>query len=52
MSGQAMVILILVGGFVWGGFLVLLLRALRMEGAKQREAEADDAGVDPGAGLR
>lgn len=48
MSGQAILMMVLVGGFVWGGFLVLLARALRKEGAKTRAGD----GVDPTAGLR
>lgn len=52
MSSQAILVLILVGGFVWGGFLGLLIRALRKEGAKQRQAETGNEGVDPQSGLR
>lgn len=42
MSTEAILMLVLVGGFVWGGFLVLLVRALRKEGAKQRQARDDE----------
>ena len=41
MSGMAVTFLVLIGGFVWGGFLLLLRRAMRSEAAK--------AGSDGGA---
>lgn len=34
MSALAALFMVLVGGFVWGGFLLLLLRAVRSEAAK------------------
>ena len=34
MSGSAMVMMILVCGFVWGGFVYLLVRAVRSEADK------------------
>ena len=34
MSGMAWLVFAVVGGFVWGGFLLLLLRAARREGDK------------------
>jgi Putative methionine and alanine importer, small subunit len=34
MSGSAIVMMVLVCGFVWGGFVYLLLRALRSEARK------------------
>lgn len=34
MSGQAVAFMVLVGGFVWGGFLFLLVRAIRSEAGK------------------
>ena len=37
MSAPAIVMLVLVGSFVWGGFLALLVRAVRREGAKRAE---------------
>lgn len=37
MSTPALLMLALVGGFVWGGFLVLLIHALRREGSKASE---------------
>lgn len=37
MSALAMVTMVGICGFVWGGFLVLLVRAVRMEGAKARD---------------
>ena len=40
MSGLALTFLCLVGGFVWGGFLLLLRRAMR--------SEADKAGIGDG----
>lgn len=36
MSSTAITLMIVICGLVWGGFLVLLTRALRREGAKQR----------------
>jgi hypothetical protein len=36
MTTVAWLVLILVCGFVWGGFLTLLLRALRAEDSKVR----------------
>ncbi len=35
MSGSALVMMIVVCGLIWGGFLALLSRAVRREGAKQ-----------------
>ncbi len=35
MSGVALLFLLLVGGFVWGGFVVLLARAVRREAGKR-----------------
>ena len=46
MSAAAVAFMILVGGFVWGGFVVLLLRAVRSEGRKERTR----AGSEPGGG--
>ncbi|MCZ6507949.1 MAG: MetS family NSS transporter small subunit [Acidobacteria bacterium] len=34
MSGSAVVMMILVCGFVWGGFVYLLVRAVRSEAGK------------------
>ena len=34
MSIEAIVVMVLVCGFVWGGFVLLLVRAIREEGAK------------------
>ncbi|MCZ6725856.1 MAG: methionine/alanine import family NSS transporter small subunit [Acidobacteria bacterium] len=34
MSGSAVVMMILVCGFVWGGFVYLLVRAVRSEADK------------------
>ena len=34
MSGQAIGFMLLVCGLVWGGFLILLVRAVRSEGRK------------------
>lgn len=36
MSPIALKVMILVCGFIWGGFALLLARALRREGAKKR----------------
>ena len=44
MSGPALLFLLLVGGFVWGGFLLLLVRAVRREAGKSRAPEAGEAG--------
>ncbi len=35
MTGQAIVMMVLVSGVIWGGFAALLLRAIRREGEKQ-----------------
>lgn len=37
MSADAVAVMAVVCTFVWGGFLVLLTRAMRKEGAKERE---------------
>ena len=39
MSVLALTFLVLVGGFVWGGFLLLLVRAVRSEAAKAGHEE-------------
>jgi len=36
MSLSAAVMMVLICGFVWGGFSTLLIRAIRREGDKQR----------------
>ncbi len=41
MSGLAILMMALICGLVWGGFLSLLARAVRSEGAK---SEVGDAG--------
>jgi hypothetical protein len=38
MSGSALVFMILVGGFVWGGFVLLLLGAMRRGAEKSTRA--------------
>jgi len=35
MSGSAIVVMVVICGSVWGGFLALLWRAIRREGAKR-----------------
>ncbi len=45
MSGAAIAFMVLVGGFVWGGFVALLVRAVRCEAAK-----SDAAGGERRAG--
>lgn len=37
MSAGAVVMMVAICGLVWGGFLVLLTRALREEGRKRRD---------------
>ncbi|HEX6200876.1 MAG TPA: MetS family NSS transporter small subunit [Thermoanaerobaculia bacterium] len=37
MSAAAVVMMLVVCSIVWGGFAVLLVRAVRMEGAKSRD---------------
>jgi len=37
MNSTALVMMIVVCGAVWGGFAVLLIRALRSESAKKKE---------------
>jgi hypothetical protein len=39
MSGTALAFMVLVGGFVWGGFVVLLIRAMRCEADKSDSRE-------------
>jgi hypothetical protein len=36
MSSLALTVMIVICGIVWGGFVVLLTRAFRREGAKQK----------------
>ena len=43
MSASAVMMLVLICGFVWGGFVTLLTRAIRREGAKQ-QADRSSAG--------
>lgn len=38
MSPLAILVLVLIGGFVWGGFTVFLIRALRSERSRSRDA--------------
>lgn len=42
MSPMALTVMIAVCGFVWGGFVVLLTKALRSEGAKKQGAKQKD----------
>ncbi len=44
MSGSAVVFMLLIGGFVWGGFVVLLVRALRCEAEKSASGESGPGG--------
>lgn len=37
MNASAITAMILIGGFVWGGFLVLLIHGIRHERRKMRE---------------
>lgn len=37
MNASAITALVLIGGFVWGGFLVLLIHGIRHERRKTRE---------------
>lgn len=39
MSATALVFLLLIAGFVWGGFVALLWRAVRREADKRRAGE-------------
>lgn len=39
MSGMAIVMMVLICGFVWGGFITLITRALRAEGVKNEASE-------------
>lgn len=38
MDTAAIVMMVAICTFVWGGFLLLLVRAVRREGAKRRES--------------
>jgi heme/copper-type cytochrome/quinol oxidase subunit 2 len=40
MSFEAIVVMLVICGIVWGGFLFFLLRAVRSEGRKQSRPEA------------
>ncbi|HUG01612.1 MAG TPA: hypothetical protein VML95_07090 [Longimicrobiales bacterium] len=44
MSANAMVVMILIGSFVWGGFLLILLTAVRRERHKAAGAPAAPPG--------
>lgn len=48
MSGNATIVMILIGSFVWGGFLLILLTAVRKE---RHKAAAADAAPTRGRGL-
>ena len=37
MSSLAILVLILIGGFVWGGFTMFLVRALRSERSRSQD---------------
>lgn len=39
MSGQAILVMTLICGFVWGGFGVLLTRAIRRESVKREHGK-------------
>lgn len=43
MSATAVVMMVLICGVVWGGFALLLARAVRREGRKGRAADGDDS---------
>ena len=42
MSTSAIVMMVLICGVIWGGFVYFLIRAMRSEGRKQTAARADD----------
>lgn len=44
MSGAAVALMVLVGGFVWGGFVLLLVKAVRAEADKLGSGESGSAG--------
>jgi len=44
MSGAAVAFMVLIGGFVWGGFVVLLVRAIRCEAEKSSSGESGPGG--------
>ncbi|MFQ5350115.1 MAG: hypothetical protein ACE5EG_06715 [Thermoanaerobaculia bacterium] len=44
MSGLAVLFMVLVGGFVWGGFVLLLVKAVRREAGKRSSGEAGPGG--------
>lgn len=50
MSGAAWVFLVLICGFVWGGFAGLLSRALRSERWKREHPEGAGADADETGG--
>ena len=50
MSGTAVVMMVVICGVVWGGFALLLVRALRREGRKSGAAESGSGGATDGGG--
>lgn len=46
MSSLAIMMMLLICGFVWGGFFILLTRAMRSEGRKQGEAQTESHRTD------
>ena len=44
MSAAAVACLVLVGGFVWGGFVFLAVKAARCEAVKRGSVESGPAG--------
>lgn len=44
MSGAAVATMVLVGGFIWGGFVMLVARAVRREAGKSHPGEAGSDG--------
>ncbi len=53
MTGGALITMILILGIVWGGFMLLLIYALRREAGKsRRDGSHEDADVREDAGTR
>ena len=44
MSGAAVAFMLLIGGFVWGGFVVLAVKAVRCEVGKHSSGESESGG--------
>lgn len=51
MAASSVLMLVIIAGFIWGGFLLVLIVALRKEGQKTRERERPGGSPTGGRGL-